>query len=125
MGTNTTSNNYPFTTKKQIAARIAEDFDYAKSCMVVLYNRQTEHEKDTSSTLSRNHAGFMSSHAVHGTRIAKAILAGEDLTPEDEGRVSTIVGRYTKQLADQARKDAVEADPDLATKAAAFFTVQG
>jgi hypothetical protein len=67
----------------------------------------------------------MSSHAVHGTRIAKALIAGEDLTEEDVARVTTIAGRYTKQLAAQARQDAIEADPELAVKAAAFFTVQG
>jgi hypothetical protein len=122
---NPTSNNYPFTSKKDIKARIVTDYSYACACIVTLFNLQTAHEQDTSSTLSRNHAGFMSSHAVHGTRIAKALIAGEALTDEDVARVTTIAGRYTKQLAAQARQDAIEADPELAVKAAAFFTVQG
>ena len=122
---NPTSNNYPFASKKDIKARIVTDYSYACACIVTLFNLQTAHEQDTSSTLSRNHAGFMSSHAVHGTRIAKALIAGEALTDEDAARVTTIAGRYTKQLAAQARQDAIEADPELAVKAAAFFTVQG
>lgn len=123
MGTNT-SNNYPYATKKQIAERIATDFSYACSCLVTLYNLQTEYERDTSTTLTRNHVGFMSSHAVHGTRIAKALIAGEPLSDEDGSRVNSIVARYTKQLAAHARREANEADPELAAKAAAFFTVQ-
>lgn len=127
MGTNT-SNNYPYETKKQIAEKVAADFSYACSCLVVLYNRQTEYEQETKSTLNRNHKGFMSSHAVHGSRIAQLLLAGtpaEELSAEDQGRVQGIVCRYTKQLAAHSRAQANEADPELSAKAAAFFTAQG
>lgn len=126
MGTNT-SNNYPYATKKQIAERIATDFSYACSCLVVLWNRQTEYEQNTKTTLNRNHRGFMSSHAVHGSRIAEALASGtpgEELPPEDQARVQTIVCRYTKQLAAHARAQADAENPELAAKAAAFFTVQ-
>lgn len=116
----TTTNNYPFTTKKEIIAQLATDPEACKQALVVLFNRQTAHEQDTASTLSRNKAGFMSSHAVHGTRIAKLIIAGEDLSEEDVARCQTIAPRYSKQLAAEARKSALEANPDLATAGAVF-----
>lgn len=118
MGNNT--NQYPFTTKKDIAAQLATDPEACKKALVVLFNRQTSHEQDTASTLSRNRAGFMSSHAVHGTRLAKAIIAGEDLSDEDLARCQTIAPRYSKQLAAQARREALEANPDLAAAGAVF-----
>jgi hypothetical protein len=115
-----TTNTYPFKSKKEIVAELATSAEACKQAIVVLYNRQTQHEQDTASTLSRNKAGFMSSHAVHGTRIAKAILAGEDLSEEDTARCQAIAPRYSKQLAAEARKAALEANPDLAAAGAVF-----
>lgn len=118
---NQTSNRYPFATKKQIAARFANgDTEYVISCLVALYERQTSHEQETASTLSRNHVGFMSSHATHGTRIAKLVLAGETLSDEDVALVWKIVPRYTRQIAAAARAEALEANPELAEQGKVF-----
>jgi hypothetical protein len=117
------SNRYPFASKAQIATRIATDFSYACACLVVLWNRQTEYEQNTKSTLDRNHRGFMSSHAVHGSRIAQALASGtpcEELSDEDKARVNTIACRYTKQIAAHERSVALAANPDLAAAAAVF-----
>lgn len=113
-------NQYPYVTKKEIKANIEGDIDYACACIVTLWHRQTEHEQNTESTLTRNRSGFMSSHAVHGSRIAKKILAGEDLSEEDVARVQAIAPRYTKQLAAAARSKALEENPELAAQAAVF-----
>lgn len=115
--------SYPFVTKAQLAAQL-QSYPFACAAMLVLFDRQTAFEQDTSSTLSKNRRGFMSSHAVHGTRIAKAIRAGEALSEEDVARVMAIAPRYTKQLAEHFRQGAIEADPALAAKAACFFTAQ-
>jgi hypothetical protein len=117
------SNRYPFASKNQIAAKIASDFSYACACLVVLWNRQTEYEQNTKSTLDRNKRGFMSSHAVHGSRIAQALASGtpcDELSPEDKARVSSIACRYTKQIAAHERTVAVKANPELAAQAAVF-----
>jgi hypothetical protein len=119
----TTKKSYPFLTKAQIAL-MAADFTFCCEAMVILFDRQTRHEQDTSSTLNKNRRGFMSSHAVHGTRIAKALKAGEPISEEDVPRVLAIAPRYTKQLADHFRQLALEADPALAAKAACFFSGQ-
>lgn len=116
--------SYPFLTKAQISHNIETDFAFACQAMVILYDRQTTFEQETKSTLNKNRRGFMSSHAVNGSKVAVKIKNGEELTDEDVARVHEIAPRYTKQLADHFRAAAIEADPSLAAKAACFFTQQ-
>jgi len=112
--------SYPFRSKAQILAQLASDPAFQLSCLVILFNRQTAYEQTSETTLNRNRAGFMSSHAVHGSRIAKKHLAGEELTAEDLGRVEAIVSRYSTQLAKHFRNEAVAANPELAKVGAVF-----
>ena len=116
----TKTNGYPFVTKRQIADHLESSEDFRNEAMLVLYRRQTEDEQETSETKWKNRRGFMSSHAVHGTRIAKALLAGEPLSDEDRGRVSAIACRYTKQLAAHFRAEQLAAQPELAEKGKVF-----
>jgi len=116
----TTTNSYPFLSKNQIAARLAADEDFQVTCLGILYARQTAHEQATETTLNRNRRGFMSSHAVNGCRIAKKAAAGEELTPEDRAKIAEIVPRYTKQLAEHFRSEAVAANPALKAAGAIF-----
>ena len=114
-------NGYPFPTKREILAQLATDRDFRVTSLLVLYRRQTEDEQETKETKYKNRRGFMSSHAVNGTRIAQAILAGEELSEEDEAKLDAIVPRYSKQLAAHARQEALAADPSKADTAAVFF----
>lgn len=116
--------NYPFLTKAQIGARIESDFGFACEVIGILYDRQTQHEQETKSTYTKNRRGFMSSHAVHGSRIAQALKAGTPLSDEDKARVEAIAPSYTKQMADHFRAEAIEANPALKEQAACFFTDQ-
>jgi hypothetical protein len=116
--------NYPFLTKAQILDRIQNDFSFACQVICILHDRQTEWEQENKATLDRNRRGFMSSHAVHGSRIAVALKNGEILSPEDQVRVDEMAPRYTKQMAGHFREEAIKADPTLAEKAACFFTEQ-
>lgn len=115
-----TANLYPFVTKAQLKDRLASEPEFRKEAMVLLYTLQTEHEQATSSTLNRNRQGFMSSHAVHGTRIAKAILANEEIGSEDWDRIDAIAPRYTRQLACYYRAKAIVDQPALAAIAGIF-----
>lgn len=117
--------NYPFMTKAMISERIESSFSFACEVIGILYDRQTKHEQDTKSTLNKNRRGFMSSHAVHGSRIAQALRAGQALDDADAARVSEIAPRYTKQLAEHFRAQAIAENPALAAQAACFFTDQG
>jgi hypothetical protein len=115
-----TSNGYPFWTKREIVARIEADFDFATECLLVVYQRQTDDEVAEKDTKYKNKRGFMSSHAVHGTRIAELILAGEVLSDEDRGRVAAMAVRYGKQLASHFRQMRLRENPELAAQAAKF-----
>lgn len=116
---------YPFLTKAQISERIETDFSFACQVMVILHNRQTSFEQEVKTTKDKNRRGFMSSHAVNGSRVAEKIKRGEELTAEDADHVAAIAPRYTKQLAEHFRAEAIERDPSLREKAAAFFTSGG
>ncbi len=116
----TSANLYPFVTKSTLKARLATEPTFRHQAMVILLALQTQHEQDTSTTLNKNRQGFMSSHAVHGTRIAKAIKAGEPLSVEDEAKVDAIAPRYTRQLAVYFRAKAIAEDPALKAVAALF-----
>lgn len=115
-----TSNGYPFMTKRQIKERIETDPDFAQDCLLVIYERQTDDEVAEKDTKWLNKRGFMSSHAVHGTRIAEAILAGEWIEDEDRARITAMAVRYSKQLAAHFRKVALKENPELAAQAAKF-----
>ena len=118
--TATTANLYPFMTKNQIKERLSADPTFRCQAMVILYTLQTAFEQSTESTLNRNRQGFMSSHAVHGSRVAKKIKAGEQLSSEDWDRVNTIAPRYSRQLACYLRAQAVADQPALRAVAALF-----
>ena len=112
--------SYPFESKKSIAAKLAASEDYRKSAIVLLFNLQTQFEQETKSTLVRNHRGFMSSHAVNGSKIAQKILNGETLSEEEIAKMDSIVCHYTKQLAAEGRRQALAENPELATVAKLF-----
>jgi hypothetical protein len=99
------TNSYPYVTKAQVKARLEEDADFRLQCILVLYRRQTEDERDEKDTKYKNRRGFMSSHAVWGSKIAEKVISGEELTEEEEGKAEEIPCRYTKQLAAHFRAE--------------------
>ena len=115
-----TSNGYPFMTKRQIVAKLHAERDFRHEALLVLFQRQTEDEVVEKDTKWKNRRGFMSSHAVHGTRIAELILAGDRIEDEDEGRIEAMVVRYGKQLAAHYRQVKLAENPELAAQAAKF-----
>lgn len=114
------SNNYPFQTKAQIKDRLSFDDSFVLACVLVMDARQTEDEQESRETKWRNRRGWMSSHAVHGSRIAALVRSGEDLSEEDSRRAREMVSRYTKQLASHFRQVASEEDPSLKEAGSVF-----
>ena len=110
---------YPFQSKAQIKARLAADPQFVLSCLAVLHGRQTQSEQDRKTTVVKNRAGFMSSHAKRGTELAVK-AAGEGLNEEESEQALALVSRYTRQLAGHLRQEAIEANPELAKVAAVF-----
>lgn len=114
------SNKYPFLTKSDITARIAQDDVYVVEALQILQHRQTSDEEEAKTTKYRNARGWMSSHAKRGTELA-AKAQTEGLTGQELEEVRALVGRYTKQLANHHREVAIRENPELATEAACFF----
>ncbi|MGH9920388.1 MAG: hypothetical protein ACRD6W_16160, partial [Nitrososphaerales archaeon] len=120
MSNDKSGNLYPFITKAQIRERLDNEPEFRLQAMAILHTLQTEHEQATKSTVTKNRQGFMSSHAVNGSRVAEKIKAGEALTDEDMVVVDKIAPRYTRQLATYFRAQAIASDPALAKTAALF-----
>jgi hypothetical protein len=114
-------NTYPFLTKSEIRARIeSNDAPFILECLLVMNGRQTEVEQSKKETIFRNRAGWMSSHAVNGTKLADKVASGETLTDEEIGRAAGMVVRYTKQLAAHFRQAQIAENPALAKIAETF-----
>jgi hypothetical protein len=111
---------YPFETKAQIAHKIATDSQYVMHALCQLHTWQTQHEQEKRTTEVRNRRGFMSSHAVTGSKLAEKLKGGEGLTPAEFDQAQGIVSRYTRQLAVESREQALLANPDLAATAKIF-----
>ena len=111
--------NYPFPSKREILESQAHD-DVVVEHLGILYRAQTEDERETKDTIYKNRRGFMSSHAVNGTKLAEKVLFGEELTPEDWDMARKIVSRYGRQLAAHYREDMISRNPELAEIAKIF-----
>ncbi len=111
--------SYPFATKAQILAS-QSDFSVCLEHNEQLFAAQTAEEQDAKDTRVKNRRGYMSSHAVVGSTLALKARAGEELTPEEQDKIRSIVCRYGKQLAAMAREEAIAQNPELAKIAAIF-----
>jgi hypothetical protein len=114
------TNLYPFVTKTQLKTRLATDAAFRCEAMAILHTLQTEYEQGTRSTRDKNRQGFMSSHAVNGSRVAEKIKAGTELDAADWGYVDAIAPRYTRQLAVYFRAKMLLEQPELQAVAALF-----
>lgn len=113
-------NMYPFIGAKTVKARLENDSEVRRVAFMTLFHLQTEHEQAVGDTKDRNKRGFMSSHAWHGARIAKAVLAGETLSSEDEAKIDEYAVRYSKQMAAALRSHAIAEEPELGVTARQF-----
>lgn len=104
--------NYPFTTKKQILAKLDSDRTFLFACFDYLQSCQAVPEQERAATIFSNKSGWMSSHAANAAKLAVKKAEGI-LDAEDEQKIHAMVCRYTKQLATKARRDALAANPEL------------
>ena len=114
------SNLYPFTTRKEVKVRLENDPNFRKETIICLYQLQTEPEIVAKDTLSRNKRGFTSSHARNGTMVAEKILNNLTLTSEDWRLIDTIAPCYSKQMAKVFRTRSIQENPALKAIAKVF-----
>lgn len=111
---------YPFVGAKRVKAVLESNPVVQRATLCLMWHLQTESEQQKKDTEVRNRAGFMSSDAWHGSRIAERIVRGAPLEDEDEARLEKIACKYSKQLSVQLRRVAMIQDPRLASYAAIF-----
>lgn len=113
--------SYPtaFPTKKQILARIPVDTAFMLECFDIIQGRQNEKEVAESATLFKNGVGWMSSHAKNAAKLAAKKAEGT-LDADDLEKMTALMLRYSKQLAESGRQAALKAHPELAEIAAIF-----
>lgn len=111
---------YPFIGEKSVRVALQADYDLQELVVQMLWHLQTAAEQASRDTESKNRAGFMSSDAWHGSRIAEILSQGGCLEHEDIERVGRIASKYAKQTTVQLRRVAMQQDPRLASYAAIF-----
>lgn len=111
---------YPFVGVKAVKARLEADPTVQQATIAMLYFLQTDDEQQAKDTHHKNRAGFMSSDAHTGTKLAEKLILGLELSPDEEDRMARIATKYSKQLSVQLRRVAMEQDARLAAYAVTF-----
>lgn len=114
------ANLYPFLTKAQLRARLEAEPAFRCEAMAILHTLQTNWEQNAKATKDKNRQGFMSSHAVNGSKVAEKIKAGAELDSTDWEHINKIAPRYTRQLAVFFRARMISEQPALQAVAALF-----
>jgi hypothetical protein len=70
--------------------------------ILVLYERQTEDEKDAMSTMEENGAGFNGFDAEFLSSLAEQVLSGKFLSENQIKAAQKKIGKYSQQLLDIA-----------------------
>lgn len=91
--------NTTFVSKSAVKNQLDTSRSFREAAMIILFALQTEYEQETDQTINRNRQGFMSSHAVNGSRVARKLKVGEPLDERDSAHVDAIAPRYSRQLA--------------------------
>jgi hypothetical protein len=113
--------DYPFVTKAQILAAQQADDARVLSDLVTIHSFQTTDEQGQKVTKYKNRTGFMSSHAVNGSKLAEKHLAGESLGPDELALARKIAASYGRQLAAHERERAVSSNPAMAVLQGIFI----
>lgn len=89
-------------TKDSIRALIASNDRAVERAMIVLFDRQTQDEKQVEATRHHNNRGFNHGDAKKGTYYARWVLSGRKLTGHHLDRARRMAHRYAGQLAEVA-----------------------
>jgi hypothetical protein len=92
----------PIWTRERIVALLDSNDQAVLRALVVLYDRQTQDEREMSETVHHNERGFSAFHARQGSCLARLVLSGRSLWPEQLERARHLVRKYAQQLADEA-----------------------
>lgn len=114
---------YPFVGVKVVKGQLEASDELCVANAVLMYHLQTEAEQSALNTSSKNKAGFMSSDSFTGSILARKLISGVELAPEESKRMARMGVKYSKQLCVQLRRYAMTQDAKLASYAM-LFSVQ-
>lgn len=89
-------------TKQEIAAKLSDSPKWRARALLAIYKNQTDAEKAAGRTIVYNGVGFNGADALPLTRIAKKMLRGEGITPNEWRIISRRIHKYAGQLANIA-----------------------
>jgi hypothetical protein len=100
-------------TKEEVVRLIRENDRAVERALIVLFNRQTDSEKHTNTTVNYNNIGFTGADAHWGCRNAKQVLGGRHLYPQQlaywrkpNRKGTPRLAKYWRQLAEAAAEKA-------------------
>lgn len=105
-------------TKERIARLLNTNDLAVDRALSVLYDRQTQDEKGTSTTKHSNGRGFKSNHAVRGSYYGRWVQSGKRLTGGHLVKARHIALQYTGQLADEANAKSARTELPVGSYAA-------
>lgn len=108
---------YPFPTRCEIAVRVNADFAFAGECALVLEARTEQRAAGTAPP--GKPWGWMSSERIVAGRLIAKMGVGM-FSVDDEAKLTKLVGRYSRQLADHFRAIALVENPALSEAAEKF-----
>ena len=88
-------------TKELVQDKLSSDVNWISRGLVVLFNRQTEDEQDTSTTRSQNGRGFNKTDSGYLTYCSKWVLSGRQLSGTHLDKVSKKLPKYWRQILEE------------------------
>lgn len=86
-------------TAEEIREEIRNSTEAALNTVVTIYNLQTRKEKETKKSLRYNNQGFKGPEAKFFTKIAEAVLNGQELTNAEIELAQRKIEKYARQAA--------------------------
>lgn len=111
------TNGYPFLSKRAVAERIRTDRAFAVEAFKILLSRTEQRAAG-----AQGSSGFMASHGLVVRKLAAALEARE---PDDaeHAKLVEILAHYAKQLAAHFRAAELQARPELLAVASTFSAI--
>ena len=91
-------------TKEQIKEKLSTDPRWIERGLIVLFNRQTEDEKTTDTTVHDNGIGFSGTDSRYLSYCSKWILKGNHLTGNHLDKCSKKLPKYWRQILQEIEK---------------------
>jgi hypothetical protein len=88
-------------TKEYIQEKLSSDVRWMERAVIVLFDRQTDDEQVTDSTVHQNGRGFNGTDSRYLTYVSKYLLKGGRLTGPHVSKVGRKLPKYWRQILEE------------------------